>query len=333
MEWPELPTHGHDEFTVWYEKVTRRFFDEVHTIKSVEPTIDDDGQRADVKVVVNWGAHVWEPPAAKSIYLHMDAFQTWEVVRDAGERQGPHPQIPGRLVRAEPGLGRRARPRSARHADRLLPHGQRRRLAGVAHALPGGRRHRRAARRPRRGARHPARRDRRHGEGLLALPERAEGDGRPGQQRRRRIAHLGRQRCRRGDRGGGGPTTSSSATGRSPTWRTSTTRGPSIPSSTRSWTERRCSTYNFIVVFTTGSAGSARGDAALERISDVNVLALEAGGEPYPENVTNPALWYTLFGTPVDWGYLSVPQKALGGRPSLSSPGGRCRAGRATSTS
>src|SRR6266699_2168990 len=45
MEWPELPTHGHAEFTVWYEKVTRRFFDEVHTIKSVEPTIDEDGNR------------------------------------------------------------------------------------------------------------------------------------------------------------------------------------------------------------------------------------------------------------------------------------------------
>jgi ketosteroid isomerase-like protein len=82
MEWPELPTHGHEEFTVWYEKVTRRFFDEVHTIKSVESTIDEDGQRADVKVVVNWAAHVWEPPAPKSIYLHMDAYQTWEVVRD-----------------------------------------------------------------------------------------------------------------------------------------------------------------------------------------------------------------------------------------------------------
>ena len=53
MEWPELPTHGHAEFTVWYEKVTRRFFDEVHTVKSVEPTIDGE-QRADVKVVVNW---------------------------------------------------------------------------------------------------------------------------------------------------------------------------------------------------------------------------------------------------------------------------------------
>jgi ketosteroid isomerase-like protein len=82
MEWPELPTHGHAEFTVWYEKVTRRFFDEVHTIKSVEPTIDGDGQRADVKVVVNWKASVWEPPAPKTITLHMDAYQTWEVVRD-----------------------------------------------------------------------------------------------------------------------------------------------------------------------------------------------------------------------------------------------------------
>ena len=31
---------------------------------------------------MNWAARVWEPPAPKSIYLHMDAFQTWEVVRD-----------------------------------------------------------------------------------------------------------------------------------------------------------------------------------------------------------------------------------------------------------
>jgi ketosteroid isomerase-like protein len=83
MEWPELPTHGHVEFTVWYEKVTRRFFDEVHTIKSVEATIDEGGNRADVKVVVNWKASVWEPPAPKSITIHMDAYQTWEVVRDS----------------------------------------------------------------------------------------------------------------------------------------------------------------------------------------------------------------------------------------------------------
>ena len=48
----------------------------------------------------------------------------------------------------------------------------------------------------------------------------------------------------------------------------------------------------------------------------VPVPALEAGGEPYPENVTNPALWPTLFDTPIDWGYRFVPQKALGGRPT-----------------
>jgi len=82
MDWPEGPTRGHAEFTGWYEKVIRRFFNEVHTVKSVESTID--GDRAEVKVVVNWQASVWEPPSPKSKLLHMDAFQTWEVVRDAG---------------------------------------------------------------------------------------------------------------------------------------------------------------------------------------------------------------------------------------------------------
>jgi len=82
MLWPEGPTRGHEEFKGWYEKVTRRFFDEVHTVKSVEPSID--GDRAEVKVVVNWQASVWEPPSPKSKLLHMDAYQTWEVVRDPG---------------------------------------------------------------------------------------------------------------------------------------------------------------------------------------------------------------------------------------------------------
>ena len=64
MAWPEGPTHGHAEFTVWYEKVTRRFFDEVHTLKKVESTID--GATASVEVVVNWRASVWEPPSPNS---------------------------------------------------------------------------------------------------------------------------------------------------------------------------------------------------------------------------------------------------------------------------
>jgi hypothetical protein len=79
MEWPEGPTYGHAGFKTWYDRVTRIFFDEVHTITSVEPTID--GTSADVKVVVNWQAKVWNPPEPNSKFLGFDAYQTWEVVR------------------------------------------------------------------------------------------------------------------------------------------------------------------------------------------------------------------------------------------------------------
>ena len=97
MEWPELPTHGHAEFTVWYEKVTRRFFDEVHTIKSVESTID--GDRAEVKVVVNWKASVWEPPAPKSIYAPHGRVPDLGGRARPGERQGADQQVLRRLLR------------------------------------------------------------------------------------------------------------------------------------------------------------------------------------------------------------------------------------------
>jgi len=79
MMWPEGPTHGHAEFTGWYDRVTRIFFDEVHTLKKVESEID--GDQAEVEVVVNWQARVWNPPAPKSEWLGFDAYQTWEVVR------------------------------------------------------------------------------------------------------------------------------------------------------------------------------------------------------------------------------------------------------------
>jgi hypothetical protein len=81
MLWPEGPTHGHKEFTGWYDRVTRLFFDEVHTLKKVEPKIDGDS--ADVEVVVNWQAKVWKPPAPKSEWLGFDAYQTWVVRREA----------------------------------------------------------------------------------------------------------------------------------------------------------------------------------------------------------------------------------------------------------
>jgi hypothetical protein len=79
MYWPEGPTFGVDEFKGWYDRVTKTFFDEVHTMK--ELAISPRGEEADVKLVVNWQARVWNPPDAKSKWLGMDARQTWVVRR------------------------------------------------------------------------------------------------------------------------------------------------------------------------------------------------------------------------------------------------------------
>jgi hypothetical protein len=85
MYWPEGPTFGVDGFKGWYDRVTRTFFDEVHTMKELE--ITPRGNQADVKLVVNWQAKVWNPPDAKSRWLGMDARQTWVVARsDDGSR-------------------------------------------------------------------------------------------------------------------------------------------------------------------------------------------------------------------------------------------------------
>ena len=80
FQFPEITTHGHQEFVDnWYEKVIRRFFDEVHTVKEVVPSAAADVM--DVKVVVNWQAKVWDPPEPNSKWLGMDAYQTWQVRR------------------------------------------------------------------------------------------------------------------------------------------------------------------------------------------------------------------------------------------------------------
>jgi len=82
MVFPETTAHGHDDFAKWYHAVTNRFFDEEHTVTSVEVGVWD-GDVAEIKVVVNWQARVWNPPAAKSLWLGFDAYQTWEIVNDA----------------------------------------------------------------------------------------------------------------------------------------------------------------------------------------------------------------------------------------------------------
>lgn len=77
---PEGVLRGRDEFARWYEGVIRVFFDEVHTLDSVEVTGADHTGTA-VKVVVNWQARRWRPPSPRSEWIGFDAYQTWRVAR------------------------------------------------------------------------------------------------------------------------------------------------------------------------------------------------------------------------------------------------------------
>lgn len=83
---PEGTFRGRDRFKRVYEEGwIRRFFDEVHELKQLNLT--PAGDRAEVKVVVNWQARTWAPPEPKSKWLDMDAYQTWVVQRspDSGQ--------------------------------------------------------------------------------------------------------------------------------------------------------------------------------------------------------------------------------------------------------
>ena len=81
MVFPEAPVTGWAGFEGWYQRVIRIFFDEVHTLKEVTPVID--GDRAEVKVVVQWEASMWSPPAAESARIKCDAFQRWIMKRSS----------------------------------------------------------------------------------------------------------------------------------------------------------------------------------------------------------------------------------------------------------
>lgn len=86
MVFPEATVRGWAGFEGWYQRVVRIFFDEVHTLKEVTPVID--GDRAEVKVVVQWEASMWNPPAAGSARIACDAAQRW-VVRRSPETNEP----------------------------------------------------------------------------------------------------------------------------------------------------------------------------------------------------------------------------------------------------
>jgi len=86
MQFPEATLHGHEGFEGWYQGVIRIFFDEAHQVKKCDAKISDDA--ADVDIVVQWEASVWNPPAAKSERIVLDAYQTW-VVKRSPETQKP----------------------------------------------------------------------------------------------------------------------------------------------------------------------------------------------------------------------------------------------------
>ena len=79
------------------------------------------------------------------------------------------------------------------------------------------------------------------------------------------------------------------------------------------------SEYDFIVI----GAGSA-GSMVVYRLSEnpnARVLVIEAGGTEIPPNMENPSIWFTLLGSPYDWGYSSVPQSGLNGRQTYEPRG------------
>jgi hypothetical protein len=80
MRFPEATVYGFEGFQGWYERVVGIFFDEVHTLKKVEPKLIGNDQ-LEVKVVVKWEASIWNPPSAKSERIILDAYQTWIVER------------------------------------------------------------------------------------------------------------------------------------------------------------------------------------------------------------------------------------------------------------
>jgi len=79
MQLPETTLHGLNEFRTWYDRIIHTFFDEVHTLQTLEITTTAD--RADVGLVVRWEASRWNAPAPQSERLAFDAAQRWVIKR------------------------------------------------------------------------------------------------------------------------------------------------------------------------------------------------------------------------------------------------------------
>ncbi len=79
MQFPEVTLYSHNEFKTWYDGVIHTFFDEVHTMQSLD--ITTTSQQAEVQLVVRWEASRWNAPAPNSERLAFDAAQRWVIKR------------------------------------------------------------------------------------------------------------------------------------------------------------------------------------------------------------------------------------------------------------
>jgi hypothetical protein len=86
VQFPDGDIRDEAGFKKWYDRVTNLFFDENHVVQTVEADIK--GDEAAVRIVVGWQASWWEPPAAKSKRVSMDATQAWTVRRSAKNAHG-----------------------------------------------------------------------------------------------------------------------------------------------------------------------------------------------------------------------------------------------------
>jgi hypothetical protein len=86
MEFPDGDIYDFAGFKKWYDRVTNLFFDENHYVKTVKARIT--GEQATLDIVVGWQASLWEPPAAKSKRVSMDATQRWTVRRSSKSAYG-----------------------------------------------------------------------------------------------------------------------------------------------------------------------------------------------------------------------------------------------------
>jgi hypothetical protein len=84
MHFPDGDIQDFATFTKSYDHVTHLFFDQRHTIRSID-LINETDSKAGVQLVVRWQSRFWEPPAATSQRIDAEVSQKWTVGRCSPE--------------------------------------------------------------------------------------------------------------------------------------------------------------------------------------------------------------------------------------------------------